>query len=201
MSDHDGQDARMQNELSRRALLGGAAALGATAALPRLARAQTPRRGGHLILGLENASSGDTLDPGRLTGRYIIVVGLQLYDTLVDVDEQLRAKPALAESWAAKPGAREWVFKIRRGVTLPEAIPASARDRIPDLLTPGAAEALAVKIYRATRTGAGSPQAALADALDDYQPPVRQEILEAQIILAVREATDLSFVPERFRTM
>jgi hypothetical protein len=89
----------------------------------------------------------------------------------------------------------------RRGVTLPEAIPASARDRIPDLLTPGAAEALAVKIYRATRTGAGSPEAALADALDDYQPPVRQEILEAQIILAVREATDLSFVPERFRKM
>jgi peptide/nickel transport system substrate-binding protein len=104
-------------DLSRRTLLGGALAVGATAALGRPARAQAPRRGGHLIVGLENASSGDTLDPARFTGRYIIVVGLQLYDTVVDVDEQLRLKPALAESWAAKPGARDWVFKLRRGVT------------------------------------------------------------------------------------
>ena len=89
----------------------------------------------------------------------------------------------------------------RRGVALPASMPDVVRGRIPDLLTPGAAEALAVKIYRATKTGAGSPEAALVDALDDYQPPVRTEILEAQIILAVREATDLSFVPERFRKL
>jgi peptide/nickel transport system substrate-binding protein len=117
MAGGSGCATRRDAGLSRRELLGGAAAAGLTAVLAAPARGQAPRRGGHLILGLENASSGDTLDPGRLTGRYIIVVGLQLYDMLVDVDEQLRTKAALAESWAAKPGAREWVFKLRRGVT------------------------------------------------------------------------------------
>ncbi|MEY4484891.1 MAG: hypothetical protein RL693_2343, partial [Verrucomicrobiota bacterium] len=64
---------------------------------------------------------------------------------------------------------------------------------------PGAAEALSVKIYRATKTGAGQAEEALTAALIDYQPPVRPEIIQSQIKLAVDEATDLSFVPERFR--
>ena len=70
---------------------------------------------------------------------------------------------------------------------------------LPDLLTPGAAEALSVKLYRALRTGAAGPAEALAATLRDYQPPVSPAIIEAQIALAVAETTDLSFVPERFR--
>jgi peptide/nickel transport system substrate-binding protein len=115
MFGENGFEMQRQTDIDRRQLLGGAAALGATM-MSGAARAQAPKRGGHLILGLENASSGDTLDPARLTGRYIIVVGLQLYDTLVDIDEKLRTRPALAESWEAKPGAKEWVFKLRRSV-------------------------------------------------------------------------------------
>lgn len=87
----------------------------------------------------------------------------------------------------------------RRGVTLPKDLTDSFRAAIPDLITPGAAEALAVKIYRTLKTGAASPEAALTAALKDYQPPVPPAVIEAQIALAVAEATDLSFVPERFR--
>ncbi len=87
----------------------------------------------------------------------------------------------------------------RRGVLLPEVLPAELESQIPDLLTPGAAEALAVKIYRATKTAAAAPLAALVAGLSDYQAPVRPAIIEAQIALAVAEATDLSFVPDRFR--
>ena len=87
----------------------------------------------------------------------------------------------------------------RRGVVLAEKLADPLRASIPDLLTPGAAEALSVKIYRAIKTGAGSPDAALDAALQDYQPPVPQAVIEAQIALAIAEATDLSFVPERFR--
>ncbi|MBX7209195.1 MAG: ATP-binding protein [Verrucomicrobiaceae bacterium] len=88
----------------------------------------------------------------------------------------------------------------RRGVVLPDASPSSLRAQIPDLLTPGAAEALSVNIYRALKTTAGStPETSLAAALRDYQPPVRPEVIAAQIDLAVNETTDLSFVPERFR--
>jgi len=35
--------------------------------------------------------------------------------------------------------------------------------------------------------------------LDGYQNPVAEEVLETQMRLAVREATDLSFVPEALR--
>ncbi len=87
----------------------------------------------------------------------------------------------------------------RRGVVLEKELPENFRQQIPDLLTPGAAEALSVKLYRALKTGADTPEAALTAALRDYQPPVSPAIIAAQIALAVAETTDLSFVPERFR--
>jgi len=87
----------------------------------------------------------------------------------------------------------------RRGVALPDALPDNVKKLIPDLLTPGAAEALSVKLYRTLKTGAANAEEALASALKDYQPPVPPAVIEAQIQLAVSEATDLSFVPERFR--
>jgi hypothetical protein len=68
--------------------------------------------------------------------------------------------------------------------------------RLPLMLTPGAAEALVVKAYRIARTEHLSGAAALQRSLEAYQPPVPQDVLEKQIQLAVREATDLSFVPE-----
>jgi hypothetical protein len=87
----------------------------------------------------------------------------------------------------------------RRGVALEETLPAAILPSIPDLLTPGAAEALSVKLYRALKTGAGNPNEALAAALRDYQAPVPLPVIQDQIALAVAEATDLGFVPERFR--
>jgi len=71
--------------------------------------------------------------------------------------------------------------------------------RLPLLLTPGAAEALVVKAYRVARTESVAGAAALARCLDGYQNPVPEDVLEMQMRLAVREATDLSFVPEALR--
>ena len=71
--------------------------------------------------------------------------------------------------------------------------------QLPVMLTPGAAEALVVKAYRVVRTENISAGEALARALDDYQNPVPEDVLEKQMRLAVREATDLSFVPEGLR--
>ena len=56
-----------------------------------------------------------------------------------------------------------------------------------------------MKIYRTLKTGAATPEAALEAALRDYQAPVPPAVIHAQIDLAVAEATDLSFVPARFR--
>ena len=70
---------------------------------------------------------------------------------------------------------------------------------MPLLVTPGAAETLAVKIYRLVRTSNSSPLDALRTCLTDYQNPVPLETLESQIRLAVTEASDLEFVPADFR--
>jgi hypothetical protein len=64
---------------------------------------------------------------------------------------------------------------------------------------PGAAETLAVKIYRLVRTSKSSPLDVLRTCLTDYQNPVPLETLEVQIRLAVAEASDLEFVPSGFR--
>jgi hypothetical protein len=69
----------------------------------------------------------------------------------------------------------------------------------PDLLTPGAAEALAVKAYRLVRTETLSPLEAVRRCLSGYQGPVPADIMEFQMRLAVREATDLAFVHPAFR--
>lgn len=88
----------------------------------------------------------------------------------------------------------------KRGVAIQDSDFASLESLIPLLLTPGAAEALAVKVYRLVRTSQSSALDALRTCLTDYQNPVPLETMEFQIRLAVTEASDLEFVPAMFRT-
>lgn len=76
---------------------------------------------------------------------------------------------------------------------------ALAKLPLPLLLTPGAAEALAVKVYRQVRTAGLQPLAALQQCLQGYQPPVSEQVLRLQMGIAIREATDMAFVPEALR--
>ena len=87
----------------------------------------------------------------------------------------------------------------RRGVDLPAEALKELADQIPTLLTPGAAEALSIKVYRLTKTENKSPTDALRQILADYQNPVPTDVMQFQIALAVREASDLDFVPPLFR--
>lgn len=72
---------------------------------------------------------------------------------------------------------------------------------LPLLLTPGAAEALAVKVYRRVRTAQLPALEALQQCLQGYQPPVPEQVLRQQMVLAIREATDMAFVPEALRSL
>lgn len=87
----------------------------------------------------------------------------------------------------------------RRGVELLESDFAAIESLVPKLLTAGAAESIAVKLYRAVRTEGLSPIDALRATLDHYQPPVPPDVMDFQISLAAREASDGEFVPEMFR--
>jgi SpoVK/Ycf46/Vps4 family AAA+-type ATPase len=73
--------------------------------------------------------------------------------------------------------------------------------KVPLLLTPGAAEAIAVKAYRMARTKNLEPIRAIEDCLTGYQPPVPEDVLLFQMRIAIREATDLGFVPESLRKL
>lgn len=84
---------------------------------------------------------------------------------------------------------------------LAPGIEALRKLELPLLLTPGAAEAFAVKAYRLARTGPLAPLEAISASLADYQPPVALEVLEFQMRIAIAEATDLRFVPASLRPL
>lgn len=87
----------------------------------------------------------------------------------------------------------------RRGIVIDDEKFEELQPLLPLLLTPGAAEALAIKVYRASRVNKLEPFDALQDSLADYQNPVPHEVLQFQIELAIREASDLEFVPPALR--
>ena len=81
-----------------------------------------------------------------------------------------------------------------RGMKVSSELTAELRELIPNLLTPGAAEAIAVKVYRASVAHQLNPDEALREALTGYLPPIDPEILRHQMILAATESTEPSFV-------
>jgi SpoVK/Ycf46/Vps4 family AAA+-type ATPase len=106
--------------------------------------------------------------------------------------------PLLPTSTQAESAALVGVLAKRYGLSLTDAQLAMATPRMPTLLTPGAAEALVVKAYRRSRTENVGADAALEACLTGYQNPVPADVLEFQMRIAIREATDLAFVPPAF---
>jgi peptide/nickel transport system substrate-binding protein len=105
--------------LDRRQLITGAAALGLSAtflANPTFAQS-TPKKGGTLRLGMEGGSPSDSLDPRTYADSIPIAYSLMFWNLLVEIDAKGNASPELAESWESKPGAMEWTFNIRKGIT------------------------------------------------------------------------------------
>ncbi len=70
---------------------------------------------------------------------------------------------------------------------------------IPELLTPGAAEALAVKVNRIQRTSELNVLESLQQCLENYRAPVAGHILREQMQIAADEATDRTLVPDQVR--
>ena len=108
--------------VDRRELMKGAAALGlgfgAFGALGGPARAaDAPRKGGILRIGMEGGSASDSLDPRTFADSIPENIAYQIYNGLIEIGEDGKAKGELLESWESKPGATEWVFNVRRDIT------------------------------------------------------------------------------------
>lgn len=85
-----------------------------------------------------------------------------------------------------------------RGLAIPETCPADLTKDLPRLLTPGAAENIAVKLLRFAKTESTPAEDGLRSVLKAYQPPVPEATIREQIALAIAEASDPSFVPAEF---
>jgi peptide/nickel transport system substrate-binding protein len=105
--------------LDRRTLLTGAAAVGLSStlgALPAMAQAK-PKKGGTLRMGMEGGSPSDSLDPLTYADSIMIATSLMVYNGLVEVADNGDAVGELFEKWDVKPGAADWTFHVRKGIT------------------------------------------------------------------------------------
>ena len=104
--------------LTRRDLLGGAAALGAgSLLLPASARAaETPRSGGTLRLGVGGGSTTDSLNPTLTLDSVLLYVNFAIFNGLVENSPDNRPLPELAETFESRDGSTVWTFSLRKGV-------------------------------------------------------------------------------------
>jgi SpoVK/Ycf46/Vps4 family AAA+-type ATPase len=167
-------------------------------------------------LGRRDASSGDSGISGRIYSMLAEEMGSSSNRGSV-IWVLASSRPDLIEVDLKRPGrldvkiplfptstARESFDLLRmllkkRGIDFSVDKFATLEPLMPLLLTPGAAEALAVKIYRLVRTSNPAIDRVLLSALREYQNPIPPDIMRFQIDLAVAEASDLDFVPALFR--
>jgi len=165
-------------------------------------------------LGKRDAGSGDSGLSGRLysmiaqemsdgsnRGRLMWILASSRPD-LIEVDLKRPGRidvkiPLLPTTTQGESAAL--LNALLKRLDIAPGVEAMATLSLPVLLTPGAAEALAVKVYRQVRTTGATPIAALATCLQGYQPPVPPDVLLQQMRIAIREATDMHFVPESLR--
>ena len=84
----------------------------------------------------------------------------------------------------------------KRGLKFADAKWQKLKKHLPELLTAGGAEALAVKAVRLVKTKTHEPFEAMEHILTSSLPPIPLETLKAQMRLAVKEATESEFVPK-----
>lgn len=167
-------------------------------------------------LGRRESGSGD----GGLSGRLYSMIAQEMSDTenrgkviwvlassrpdLIEADLKRPGRidlkvPILPTTTQAGSAALISALSRRYELSLSAEEMEKLAPKLPTLLTPGAAEALVVKAYRVARTEGVKGAGALELCLEGYQNPVPQDVLDNQMRLAVREATDLAFVPESLR--
>lgn len=125
-------------KLNRRGFLHGSALVGIAATSGMLlngpARAQEPKRGGTLRMGLDGGSTADTLDPAIAAATMAFVLCHCWGDTLVESHPETgEALPSLAQSWDVSDDGITWTFQIREGVEFHDGKPLTVDDVVETL--------------------------------------------------------------------
>jgi peptide/nickel transport system substrate-binding protein len=126
-------NALVREEINRREALRrmgwSTAGLGGALALPSLARAQQPRRGGTIKIG--SFSNIDTLDAHNTTSIVACSIHNNIYNGLLKITspdgKSVDFKPELAKEWEIQ-GDRVHVFRLHKGVTFHNGDPCTAAE-------------------------------------------------------------------------
>jgi peptide/nickel transport system substrate-binding protein len=70
----------------------------------------------------------DQLDPHKTSAYYSFEVLENVYDTLVEPNENLEVEPSIATDWTTSEDQLTWTFTIRDGVTFSDGSPLTAED-------------------------------------------------------------------------
>lgn len=95
-------------------------------ALTVVGNAQTPKRGGTLIVGTAKDPHG--LDPHKDVATQGITILKQIYDSLLNINDEGAIIPGLAESTPSQPDPVTYVFTLRRGVKFHNGADFDAQD-------------------------------------------------------------------------
>src|ERR1041385_4033862 len=115
MTDRIEDSTRLQPGPTRRAFLGAGALTLLGLAVPTVppARAQTPKRGGTLVVAADVSPPG--LDPQKSAAAHSWMIAEHVYSTLLRRDAKMNLVGDLAGSWQVVNDAT-FVFKLRKGV-------------------------------------------------------------------------------------
>lgn len=86
----------------------------------------TDAAGGTLVAAI--GGEPDQLDPQKTSSYFSFEVLENVFDTLVEPDENLEMQPALAESWTVSDDQLTWTFTLRGGVTFHDGSPFTSED-------------------------------------------------------------------------
>ena len=111
-----------EGRITRREFLAKASALGIAATMsPMLfsnsAKAAEPKKGGRLRIGIAGGHTTNSLDPVTFNDVMMQMTSMGfLRNVLVEQDYKGNIIPELAESWEPSSDAKQWTFKLRKGV-------------------------------------------------------------------------------------
>ena len=104
--------------ITRRDLMKTGMAATALSVVPFSSTKAAAKKGGRLRLGLDGANSSDSWDGRTHSDIFMnLLAHGTVFDCLTEITATGELVGELAESWEASPGAKTWIFNLRKGVT------------------------------------------------------------------------------------
>lgn len=106
----------------------GASSSGTTTSTSPSTASGTPKRGGTIVLASSGGASSDTLDGNAAVTNLDFARSPQLYDTLVETDENYQPQLHLAEEVTPNADSTAWTIRVRKGVEFHNGKPLTIDD-------------------------------------------------------------------------